>query len=82
MLKLQVIRPNTIGVTMEREYECYAGECEEFVERHVERLSDRGWDASESAESTSECGSIELTNDNEADVILILWQTMPETEDL
>ncbi len=75
MLKLQIIRPNTIGVTYSAEYDNYA-DAEEFIERRVVRWCDAGWEASEPDESTSEAGCIELTHDDVADNILIQWETI------
>lgn len=75
MLKLTIERPNTLGVTHSAEYENYA-QAEAFIELRVERLCDKGWQASEFADSTSERGIIELTHDDVADSIVIQWETI------
>jgi hypothetical protein len=72
MLKLQVIRPNTIGVTFEREYDSYS-DAEELIERKCEQLADQGWQLTEERGSNSNAGSIECVHDNVADSILIHW---------
>jgi hypothetical protein len=72
MLKLEVVRPNTVGTTYTAEYATYA-DAEDWIERKVERLCDKGWQASEIKGSNSQAGAIELTHDNEADVIVIQW---------
>jgi len=77
MLRLQVIRPNTIGVTFQREYETYAG-AEDLIERQCERLADQGWELSEERGSSSKSGSIECVNDSVADSIIIQWETIGE----
>jgi len=75
MLKLQVIRPNTIGTTLTREFENYNA-AEDYIERHVERLADAGWKISELTDSTSKQGCIECVHDDQADILLIQWETV------
>jgi hypothetical protein len=79
---LTISRPNTIGVTWSREYDSYA-DAESFIERKVERWTNKGWEASELSGSNSEQGCIELTHDEEADSILVHWHTIvePNTDD-
>ena len=76
MIRLTISRPNTIGVFSRKTFETYSGECEEYIERYVENRVDRGWDATEIHGSTSKGGIIELTHDNEADIVLIQWETL------
>ena len=74
MIRLTIERPNTIGTTYEKEYASYS-DAEEFIERRVERLCDKGWEATEILSSTKE-GSICLTHDDAADCIIIRWETV------
>jgi hypothetical protein len=75
MLKLYFERPNTIGIFKTKEYNNYS-EAESFIESQVERHCDRQWEANESANSNSNNGCIELTHDEESDVLLIHWETV------
>jgi hypothetical protein len=74
MIKLQFIRPNTVGVTFEESFDSYA-DAEELIERRCERLADKGWELDELKGSDSRNGCIEATHDDEADVLLIRWNT-------
>lgn len=72
-MKLTIERPNTIGVTFTREYECYS-DAEEFIERKCEQLADNGWELTELKGSNPKQGCIEAIHDNEADILLIQWE--------
>lgn len=75
MIRLRIERPNTTDITHESEYDNYS-QCEEFIERKVESLCDKGWEANEISGSNSAHGAIELTHDSIADIILISWDTI------
>ena len=75
MLKLTISRPNTIGITKTKEFESYA-HAEDYIERTVEALADKGWDITELEHSTSWQGTIECTHDHEADILIIEWETI------
>ncbi len=75
MLKLQIVRPNTVGTTFTVEYENYSA-AEDFIETRCERLADKGWELTELPGSTSKQGCIEATHDFEADILLIQWETV------
>lgn len=74
MIKLKFIRPNTVGVTFEETYDSYS-DCEELIERRCERLADKGWELTELKDSDMRAGTIEATHDDEADTLLITWDT-------
>lgn len=74
MIKLQFVRPNTVGTTWENTFDSYS-ECEELIERRCERLADRGWAIEELKGSDSRNGTIEATHDDHADSFLIRWRT-------
>lgn len=73
MILVKIIRPNTVGTTFQREFDTYP---EDFIERRVEKLCDNGWEATELSGSTTKSGTIELTHDYEADIMLITWETI------
>lgn len=75
MIRLTVERPNTIGITLTREFDAYP---EDWIERQCERLADKGWELSELSGSTSRSGTIECIHDHEADSLLIHWRTIQE----
>ena len=72
MLKLQIVRPNTIGTTVTKEFENYSA-AEDYIERKVERLADNGWECTELQGSNSNEGAIECTHDYKADILIIQW---------
>jgi len=73
MFILEIVRPNTLGVTQTLEYEKYS-DLEAWLEPYIERRADAGWNACEISGSTSIHGAIELTHDNEGDVIIVRWK--------
>ena len=75
MLKLSIIRPNTIGTTLAKEFDDY-GSAEDYIERRVEKLADSGWNVTELKGSTSQEGCIECVHDDVADILLIQWETV------
>ena len=75
MLKLTVSRPNTIGTYVAKEFDSYSS-AENYIERQVERLADKGFECSEIAGSNSRSGAIECTSDSEADILVIEWTTV------
>lgn len=75
MIRLTVKRPNTVGVTLTKDFETPA-ECELYVERKVELLADMGWSLSEISGSSSTHGTIECTHDDRADTLLISWRKL------
>ena len=77
MLRLRIIRPNTVGTTFEKEFEDYT-DAEEFIERKCEYLADHGWNLDELSKSTALAGTIEATHDEIADSLLIKWNTIEE----
>lgn len=73
MYRVEIERPNTIGKTFEREFESWH-ECEDWIERRIERWCDDGWQATDVKGSSSRFGATELVHDNYADLILISWE--------
>lgn len=75
MIKVQINRPCSIGVTATKYFESYS-EAEPTIERIAENRANNGWNISELKNSNSKQGVIECTHDDFADIILIEWETV------
>lgn len=68
MYTLTATRPNTIGEFYRNSFESY-GDLEEFLEKRIRFLAKENWLATSRLEN-----SVELVNDNYADVIYLEWR--------
>lgn len=72
MILVEVSRPNTVGVTISKEFDS----CEEafdWIDDQKKKLKKQGWNISEREKNTDYKGTIEATHDDEADLLLIDW---------
>lgn len=77
MLKLTVSRPNSIGTYITKEFDSY-NDAETYIETRVEKLADSNWECTELEGSNSKCGTIECVHDDQADAIVIEWDTVAD----
>jgi hypothetical protein len=75
MLKLTLSRPSTVGTILTKRFDSYSS-AEDYLERKVESLADKGYECSELTGSNSRNGTIECVSDFEADILVIEWTTV------
>lgn len=79
MLRLTISRPNSVGITYQKEFDTYA-EASLYIERRCAHLSDKGWELSPMFKSSILNGGIEAVHGDEADLLLIQWSTITDCE--
>ena len=75
MIRLTIAKPLSVGTITTKDYANYAL-LEPSIERAMERLADRGYDICELPGSNSKSGTIEVTRDDLADILVYQWDTL------
>jgi hypothetical protein len=77
MFEVTISRPNTIGKTKDLDFENYLG-LSDWIFKYIGEKLEEGWNDSWGENNSQEYGSVELTHEKHADLILIEWQKVSE----